>query len=252
MGAALAPDVAGVCVPMAVGTAVGSSCSSLHDRLGQRFCVVQGAPFSMDGCGAKELPFGVMGVVHDVHIIKGVVGTFTNNEPVLAVRAGTLPFSQAIGRLAADQDTERSIKDRSPGAVGGLGMLQRYTFESFLFHLPGMMMQDEVVIAFGTRTVVRMPLLRASNASLDFEPLGTVTAPLARLLQGPQPVEVDVPVHPRGESLPQVARATLTFAVAAPSTLAPSADDTDAVALNHEVTAGAGTTLAGSHRFNVV
>ena len=60
------------------------------------------------------------------------------------------------------------------------------------------------------------------------------------LLQGPQPVEVDVPVHPRGESLPQVARASLTFAVAAPSTLAPSADDTDAVALVPEVTAGAG------------
>merc|ERR1712008_270134 len=80
----------------------------------------------------------------------------------------------------------------------------------------------------------------ASNASLDFEPLGTVTAPLARLLLGPQPVEVDVPVHPRGESLPQIAHATLTFAVSTPPALAPAADDTDAVALVPEVTARSG------------
>jgi len=265
--AALSADISNVCVPLALGSAVGSSCAALHDRLSQRVCVVDGLPSSglrcsSAGCGgASELPFAVMGVVHDVQLVKGVVGTFTDNEPVVGVRARTLPYAQAIGRPAPGQEP----RDKQLP-------LQTYTFGHFPFLLPGMLAEDEVVVAFGTRTVVRLPLLGASNAPLNFDVLGSASVPLARLLQSAQPVEVGVPIHPRGESLPQVARASLTFRVAPQSlaagpVLPAAADDTDAVEPEGGLQAGITERLApegrkanagqcanfsGAHQFNAV
>uniref|UniRef100_A0A7S4PRM7 Uncharacterized protein n=1 Tax=Alexandrium monilatum TaxID=311494 RepID=A0A7S4PRM7_9DINO len=265
MGAsALTADIGTVCVPLALGSAVGSSCTAWHDQLSQRVCVVDGPSGSALRCAsagcstsASELPFAVMGVVHDVELVRGIVGTFTDNEPVIGVRARTLPYTQAIGRPAPDQ--------------GGTLPLQRYTFGNFPFLLPGMLAEDEVVIAFGTRTVVRLPLLGASNAPLNFDVLGSISMPLGRLLQGPQPVEVSVPIQPRGENLPQVARAFLTFGVAPQSlaggpVLPAAADDTDAVELEgcvpgfterlaqdgRKANAGQCANFSGAHQFNAV
>lgn len=265
--AALSAEISNVCVPLALGSAVGSSCTAWHDQLSQRVCVVDGLSGSALRCTsagcttAAELPFAVMGVVHDVQLVKGVVGTFTDNEPVIGVRARTLPYTQAIGRLVPAQEKGDALP------------LQRYAFGNFPFLLPGMQMEDVIVIAFGTRTVVRLPLLGATNAPLNFDVLGTTSMPLGRLLQGSQPVDIGVPIHPHGESLPQVARASLTFTVAPQGIVAgsafspPSADDTDAVELEGCLHAGATERLAtegrrassghcaqfsGAHQFNAV
>jgi len=266
--AALTADLAGVCVPLAVGSAVGSSCAALHERCGHRVCVMDASAAARlrcadAGCASTELPFAVMGVVHTVHVVRGVVGTFTDNEPVLGVRARTLPYTQAIGRQMREKGSPaagRYSKGREV-ALGDAPLHDTYTFDNFLFLLPGMQMQDEVVIAFGTRTVVRLPLLGASNAPLDFDVLGSTSMPLMRLLQSSQPVEVAVPIQPRGESLPQVARAALTFGVAPPSLSAgrsPSAEDTDTVepellkAREEKAAAGQCASFGGAHQFNAV
>lgn len=260
--AALTAEIGNFCVPLAVGSAVGSSCTAWHDQLSQRVCVVDGLSGSSlrcksAGCTASELPFAVMGMVHDVQLVKGVVGTFTDNEPVIGVRARTLPFTQAIGQLGH----ERQPADGLP--------LQRYSFGNFPFLLPGMLMEDVVVIAFGTRTVVRLPLIGATNAPLNFDVLGTATVPVGRLVQSAQPVELGVSIQLRGESLPQVARATLTFTVAPQSLASPTAaDDTDIVepevcmqaAMSERLAnegrkakaAGQCANFSGAHQFNAV
>jgi len=91
-------------------------------------------------------------------------------------------------------------------------VFDRYTFLDFPFMLPGVGIGDDVVVAFGVRTVLRLPLFGASNAPLDFDVLGTVQVPLRRLLEADQPAEICVPIVPRGESLPQVACVSLSVA----------------------------------------
>ena len=146
------------------------------------------------------------------------------NEPVLGIRARTLPYAQAIGRAAPGDEggsvaaalSKLVLGDRAAetGAAPSLGSAparRRYTFGDLGFTLPGLALQDDVVVAFGTRTVLRVPLGAAAVASapLDFDVLGSVRVPLWKLVNCPQPVELLVPVRLSGEALEQVARASL-------------------------------------------
>merc|ERR1712046_467843 len=98
------------------------------------------------------------------------------------------------------------------GALLGEGIpFDRCAFMNFPFVLQGMSMADDVIIAFGVRTVMRIPMLGVSNAPLNFDILGTVNVPLQKLLHATCPVEVSVPILPRGETLPQVAYVSLTL-----------------------------------------
>lgn len=242
MGAsALVADASSVCLPLVVGTAVGSTWTSTQERCGQRICVVEAVPMRcVDmACVAPEAIFAVSVVVHDVDVVEGVIGTFKDNEPVIGVRARTLPYTQAIGhRASAGWQRQRRQRDQQPQSEGDAGRstaaklllgggagraaalgnapnFDTYAFGDFQFTLPGMSLKDEIVMAFGVRTVVRVPLLwGASNAPLDFNILGTVSVGLEQLLHSPQPVEVLVPIHRVGESLPHVVRTSVTFRVA--------------------------------------
>lgn len=171
---------------------------------------MQGSSGLQMGCVAAACagsPFTVVGVVHGVEVVKGIVGVFTANEPVVAVRAHTLPYMQAIGKQAPLTRAE----DPLMGKLGSEPAVQRYTFGDWFFVLPEMSLHDEVIVAFGTRTVLRLPLWRASNAQLDFNTLGTVSVPLGQLLQSSQPVEIAVPIKSDLQLLQHVARASLTF-----------------------------------------
>lgn len=230
--AALAADVGSVCVPLVVGGTVGSAVASTHERCGQRICVVEGAPTVAALCKevatcTPELTFPVRGCVHSAQASSGVVGIFRDNEPVVAVRARTLPYFQAIGHSSPDRPhlswaarqffpsghiarDERMAISKSPS-------LCKFDFDDFVFTLPGLSMHDNVVVAFGTRTVVRLPFF--SNAPLDFDVLGTMQIPLWQLLQTSQPSDLLVPIQAPGDQPTSVARISLSFEV--PETHAP-------------------------------
>lgn len=238
--AALAADASSVCLPLVVGSAVGSACGSAQERCGQRICVVEAPLASASHCAggtcvAPEAPCTVSVAVHTAEVVQGVVGRFAGNEPVLGVRARALPYTQAIGRPAGPPDSLWPAPPAWGRVLGNAPAIQCYVFGDMRFTLPDMLMHDEVVIAFGTRTVLRLPL-GAINAPLDFALLGSVSLRLGRLLESPQPVEVLVPIRPPGESLPQVARVSLSFrtATASPAAaqgaVAPLASGTTAVA----------------------
>mmetsp|Transcript_56270 Transcript_56270/g.163124 ORF Transcript_56270/g.163124 Transcript_56270/m.163124 type:complete len:315 (-) Transcript_56270:152-1096(-) len=242
--AALAADIGGVCVPLAVGSAVGSACTATHERCGQRICVVEGVPGAVALCAevatcSPHRTFTVAGVAHSVSVANGIVGTFTGNEPVLGVRARTLPFVQALGKPADRRPTRRGAagllaavgllsspqaNESAAGAGSDAEMvepLRKYTFSDLRFALPDLCMDDVVVIAFGTRTVVALPFF--ANAPLDFDILGTTEVPLRELLQSPrQPVEVTVPlagvgaVDAVGVAKGNCARISLSFHVFGP------------------------------------
>mmetsp|Transcript_83070 Transcript_83070/g.240401 ORF Transcript_83070/g.240401 Transcript_83070/m.240401 type:complete len:283 (+) Transcript_83070:73-921(+) len=221
--AALAADVGGVCLPLAVGSAVGSACTSAHDRCGQRICVVDGVPRAVYTCAevtncSPQLTFTACGCLHDVSVPTGVVGTFTDNEPVLGVRARALPYVQAIGRRPRASDKSAASVRLSVAATGstwgnvaggGVATSERYVFGDLPFALPDVCLQDMVIFAFGTRTVVRLPFF--SNAPLDFDIIGTVRLPLSQLLQASQPVEVLIPIQVPGDLGAHVVRISATF-----------------------------------------
>mmetsp|Transcript_114850 Transcript_114850/g.245190 ORF Transcript_114850/g.245190 Transcript_114850/m.245190 type:complete len:299 (-) Transcript_114850:107-1003(-) len=246
--AALIADAGSVCLPLALGTAVGSAWTSAQERCGQRICVVGAVPMRCTdiACMAPKAIFAVSVMVHDADVVQGVIGTFQDNEPVIGIRAQTLPYTQAIGHRAAagwqweQQQCELPMPERSmaarllfgggaswTAALGDTPAFDTYSFSDFHFTLPGMSLKDEVVVAFGVRTVVRVPVLwGASNAPLDFNVLGTIGVALEQLLHSPQPVKVLVPIHRAGEPLPHMVRTSLTFRVApSEQVVAPSAHD---------------------------
>jgi len=238
MGAsALAAEAGAVCVPLALGAALGSTCARTQESCGSRVCHLGGSRGSKAGdcsagcqvcvgvCGGGGAPtFTVVGTVHEAEVPEGVVGVFTENEAVIGVRALALPYVQAIGKDAGP------VKDRSPAAAGAankprtlisLGALpatRRYVFSDFLFTLPGVGSCDDVVVAFGTRTVFRLPVIGASSVPLDFNVLGHVRLPLVEVLQVDAPVEVCVPIQVTGESLSQVVRLHMSFRALSTST----------------------------------
>ena len=192
--AALAPEVLGSCGPLAVGVAAGTACGSAcalsreHCRGRVCHCRQRGACARSAAClsGAQLLgpEFDVSGQVLSVELPRGVLGVLTDNEPVVGVRAGTLPYSQAIGRM--EEGWSAALVGlagaSAEGALfGNAPVYDRYTFDGFPFNLRDVSISDEVVIAFGTRTVVRIPLIGAENAPLDFTVLGTAREPLHRL-----------------------------------------------------------------------
>jgi len=239
MGAAVGAEIGGICLPLVVGGAVGSSCSLAHDRCSQRICVVEGRKVStlcveVASC-SPELTFMVNGEVHSASVVQGVVGVFQDNEPVVGIRARALPYVQAIGKPAPEEQRLWAARQLftsatasaggsaggGPGASGFAGSVPdavgqgpavcRFSFDNLSFALPGLSMHDQVIISFGTRTVLRLPFW--TNAPLDFDVLGTMQVPLWQLLQSQQPVEVLVPIQPRGETLTHVARVSLTLQV---------------------------------------
>lgn len=221
MGAsALAAEMGTVCVPLAVGTAVGSSCSVAREQCGGRICHCGSVGGSAEGllpshggcedadcmgagCGADRRRFTISGSVLEADVPDGVLGVFSDNEPIVGVRARTLPYTQAVGR---DVGPAALTKGES---LGDRPMLRRCTFPGSIFALPGIATDDDVMIAFGTRTVVRLPLWGAVNAPLDFTVLGEVRLPLYQIVRMEKPVEVCVPIRPGKESLPQEVRLRL-------------------------------------------
>lgn len=246
MGAtALVAEVIGTCGSLAAGAAVGSTCTYAHERCGGRVCHCQSGVRPCDGgplqiCVVEEgLGLAVECAVHEAEIPKGVLGLFTDNEPVIGVRTRLLPFAQAIGKHLPKADAAVSpawntylSRGSDGGAAGspawpssrsrgempnlrsmilGEGLqFEKYSFSSFRIILPDMSMGDDVVIGFGVRTVLRVPILGIASAPLDFDVLGAVQVPLRKLLQAPQPLEVCVPIVPKGESLQQVVVVSMT------------------------------------------
>jgi len=260
MGAsALVADAVGTCGTVAIGAAVGSTCTAGRERCQGRVCHCQShRPCQGQCCSKEELDAGVLieGFVHEAEVPRGILGTFTDNEAVIGLRSNTLPYVQAIGRrvpppdiananpvwssmLSAAQKALWNTPASQPDARQALGnkvavhpdspaqsavgsargsremlgegiVFDRYTFVDFPFFLPGVGLGDDVIVAFGVRTVLRLPMIGASNAQLDFDVLGTVQVPLRRLLEAEQPAEVCVPIVPKGDSLPQIACISLT------------------------------------------
>lgn len=213
--AAVAADVGGVCLPLALGSAVGASCSAAHDRCGQRMCIVEGTPASWTEapCMPVRASFTVAVTMHSVEVVQGVVGSLIDNEPILAVRARALPFVQAVGRRVPVRtgSSAAAAGNSKASVLGEMPVFHRYTFGDLQATLPDLSEKDAVIVAFGTRTVLRV--LGAVNAPLDFASLGSIGLELGRLLERPQPVEILVPITPHGESLPQVVRASISFRV---------------------------------------
>jgi len=213
-------------LPLAVGSAMGSACTSAHDRCGQRICVVDGVPRAVYTCAevtncAPHLTLTVTGALHDVLIPSGVIGTFVDNEPVLGVRARMLPYVQAVGRQGAETVARAERWPRASSSTahqrggsdttsGEPRRMRRYVFSDLPFALPDLCAQDLVIIAFGTRTVVRLPFF--SNAPLDFDVVGAIEMPVFELLRAPQPLEIEIPIQPRGEASMQVVT-SVTFQV---------------------------------------
>jgi len=211
--AAVAADMGGVCLPLALGSAVGASCSAAHARCGQRICVVEGnaATWTEAPCIPVRASCTVTVTMHAVEVVQGVVGSLTDNEPILAVRSRALPFVQAVGRRVPGRTGSSATVTSKASVLGEMPIFHRYTFGDLQATLPDLSEKDEVIMAFGTRTVLRA--FGAVNASLDFKSLGSIGLELGRLLERPQPLEILVPITPHGESLPQVVRASISFQI---------------------------------------
>jgi hypothetical protein len=98
------------------------------------------------------------------------------------------------------------------GVTLGEGIFfDRYTFRDFPFAMPDVALDDMVFVAFGVRTSITIPFLGVSSAPLDFDELGTVSIPLKNLLESHQPVQVCIPIVPKGESLRQVVCVSMSF-----------------------------------------
>jgi len=200
---------------LALGSAVGANCYAAHDRCSQRICVVEGAAASWTEapCMPARASCTVTVTMHTAEVVQGVVGSLTDNEPILAVRARALPFVQAVGRRVPGRtgSSVTAAGNSKAGVLGEMPIFHRYTFGDLQTTLLDLSEKNEVIVAFGTRTVLRV--LGAVNAPLDFASHGSIGLELGRLLERPQPVEILVPIMPRGESLPQVVRAFISFRV---------------------------------------
>eukprot|EP00927_Polykrikos_kofoidii_P018718 TRINITY_DN18707_c0_g1_i1.p1 TRINITY_DN18707_c0_g1~~TRINITY_DN18707_c0_g1_i1.p1 ORF type:complete len:412 (-),score=43.98 TRINITY_DN18707_c0_g1_i1:322-1557(-) len=288
MGATLTAEAVTTCGPLAAGAVVGSVCTSSWDRCSDRVCHCQqgrNCRCTKDHLNLCAFDNGqiltVDGVVHEAEIPRGVLGFFTDNEPVIGVRARTLPFAQAIGQRPAEAaqfwpslptralwgpncdsgndsacesdpgvaptgldaavapfsstlrsplmkplqrntgaskggcesgaNSARGNDTRPSNQILGEGLVfDRYSFFDYPFIMPGLTIHDDLVIAFGVRTVLRIPALGVANAPLDFDVLGSVQVPVRKLLETTSPVEVCIPIIPRGESLRQVACVSLS------------------------------------------
>jgi len=216
MGLSLASDTVGTCGAFAIGASAASACALAKSECRGRVCHVgpgEETPVCVGSGCIIEQELTVSGVVHSVELPRGVLGSFRNNEPVVGIRAHTLPYVQAIGQPPTE--------DRLPARILGLGSIPAFcvcNFNDFPFVLPQVRPSDEVVVAFGTRTVLKLSLwgaARMESAPLDFSVLGEVCLPLRKILCAGQPAEVCVPITPSGETLPHVARVRLTLSMAA-------------------------------------
>lgn len=169
----------------------------------------------------------INGAVHSAELPQGVMGIFKHNEPVVGIRAHTLPYTQAIGRSSSAKPPRGSkatwaalgFQLRPDGPPEGSRFYPakaaahpaQCAFDDFPFVLPRVRLSERVVVAFGLRTVFRLPLggaARVESAPLDFNVLGEAEIPLSALLFAAQPVEVCVPIGGMGE----FASVRLTFA----------------------------------------
>lgn len=215
MGLSLASEAVGTCGAFAAGASAASACAFAKAECHGRICHVgpgEEVPVCAGAGCIIEQELNISGVVHSVELPQGILGSFKNNEPVIGFRAHTLPYVQAIG--------EQPIQAQLPARMLGLGAAPASCvcdFNNFPFVLPKVRPSDDVSIAFGTRTVLKLSFwgaARMESAPLDFTVLGEVHLPLRRILCVAQPAEVCVPITPSGESLPHVARVRLTLSVA--------------------------------------
>lgn len=225
MGAgAIVGDVVATCGPLAIGAAVGSSCTKYGDRCGGRVCHCEEPRRCLQctcarGCSNAASDLIIEGTLHFAEVPQGVVGLFSDNELVVGIRAHTLPFIQSVGRhvptsaLSLTRTHERSLWGREGQTVlFGEGLIfEKYVFGDLSLTLPSCSQGDDLVIALGTRTVFQIPFIGVTHAQLDFDILGTVRVPVRAVLQAPQPVEVCIPILPHGEGLPQVGCVSLTM-----------------------------------------
>lgn len=206
----------GTCGTFVAGIGAASACKEIQSECQGRNCHVSmgnEVPEACAGAGCiVEHDLTITGVVHRVELPQGVIGVFRDNEPVVGIRAHTLPYVQAIG--------QRPSSKPSPAYRPALGSTLPFThcfFNDFPFMLPLVKPSDDIIVAFGTRTVLKLSLwgtAKVESAPLDFNVLGEVKLPIRRLLCMPQPVDVTVPITPSGESLPHVAQVRLSLSVA--------------------------------------